>query len=163
VAGYVDTPEFGETIRDLENETLLLRAEVFQVNGNGPLDGVRAYDVNRALTETPLRTIEWIVMHDRPYTDIVTVDFQVGDAIAAHVWKGLAPYDPSGEEWQPLEYVDGRPPAGILSDGAHWFRHRSNGINFHRGRANAVSRALLCYDFLYQDVAASLLVYESPG
>jgi hypothetical protein len=152
VMNYVDTPEFGESLRDLENETLLLRAQLFQLTGNGSLEGVRPAEMLEAMTESPLRTIEWVVMNDRPYTDIVQVDFQVGDAQAALVWQGLAEYDPEGPELQPLRHVDGRPAAGILSDGALMYRHRSAGINYHRGRANAMSRALLCFDFLAQDI-----------
>jgi hypothetical protein len=152
VRDYVDTPEFGESLRDLENETLLLRAQLFQLTGNGSLEGVRPGEMFEAMTESPLRTIEWVVMNDRPYTDIVQVDFQVGDAQAALVWQGLAPWDPDGPEMQPLNHVDGRPAAGILSDGAVMYRHRSAGINYHRGRANAMSRALICFDFLSQNI-----------
>ncbi len=81
-----------ESLRDLENETLLLRSQRFQLTGNGSLEGVRPEEMHKAMTESPLRTIEWVVMNDRPYTDILQVDFQVGDAQA--VWCGRA--SPSG-------------------------------------------------------------------
>jgi len=152
VRGYVDTEAFGASIRDLENETLLVRSENFRMPGNGSLEGVQAQDVNTAMSETPLRTIEWVVRQGRPYTDILSVDVQVANEHAAQVWQGLEAYDPSGPEWQPLTFADGRPPAGILSDGAFWFRHRSAGINYHRGRANVVARSLLCFDYLAQDI-----------
>ena len=45
-----------------------------------------------------------------------------------------------------------RPHAGILVSSGLFFRHRSNGTNYHRGRANTISTALLCYDFLDRDV-----------
>jgi hypothetical protein len=157
VRGYVETEAFGASIRDLENETLLVRAELFRLSGNGSLEGVQAQDVNTGMTETPLRTIEWVVRQGRPYTDILSVDVQVSNEHASLVWEGLEAYDPSGPEWQPLKFADGRPPAGILSDGAFWFRHRSAGINYHRGRANAVARSLLCFDYLAQDI-----VLEEP-
>jgi hypothetical protein len=152
VRGYVETEAFGVSIRDLENETLLVRSENFRMPGNGSLEGVQAQNVNTAMTETPLRTIEWVVLQGRPYTDILSVDVQVANEHASQVWQGLAAYDPSGPEWQPLKFADGRPPAGILSDGAFWFRHRSAGINYHRGRANVVARSLLCFDYLAQDI-----------
>lgn len=152
VRSYVQSAEFGASIRDLENETLLVRAENFRMPGNGSLEGVQAQDVNVAMTETPLRTIEHIVMSGQPYTEIVRVNYQVGNANAANVWEGLAAHDPSGPDWQPLEFTDGRPAAGILSDGTFWFRHRSAAINYHRGRANEIARALLCSDFLSQDI-----------
>ena len=152
VREYVETEAFGASIRDLENETLLVRSENFRLPGNGSLEGVQAQTVNTAMTETPLRTIEWVVRQGRPYTDILSVDVQVANEHASKVWEGLAAYDPSGPEWQPLKFADGRPPAGILSDGAFWFRPRAAGINYHRGRANVVARTLLCFDYLAQDI-----------
>ena len=91
-------------------------------------------------------------MSGQPYTHILSADYKIGNADAANVWEGLAAYDATGPEWQPLKYTDGRPAAGILVDGSFWFRHRSAAINYHRGRANDITRALLCYDFLSQDI-----------
>ena len=99
VRGYVDTEAFGAAIRDLENETLLVRSELFRLSGNGSLEGVQAQDVNTGMTETPLRTIEWVVRQGRPYTDILSVDVQVSNEHASQVWEGLEAYDPSGREW----------------------------------------------------------------
>jgi hypothetical protein len=95
VRGYVDTEAFGASIRDLENETLLVRSENFRLPGNGSLEGVQAQDVNTAMSETPLRTIEWVVRQGRPYTDILSVDVQVANEHAAQVWQGLAASTPS--------------------------------------------------------------------
>ncbi len=66
------------------------------------------------------------------------------------VW-GL-PYDGDGDSWEQTEWTDGRDNAGILSDAWLYQRHSSTASNANRGRANAVSRALLCYDFLSRDI-----------
>ncbi|MEQ1502754.1 MAG: DUF1585 domain-containing protein, partial [Myxococcota bacterium] len=52
-----------------------------------------------------------------------------------------------------VRWSDGRPAAGILSDSGLWSRNRSPNRNFNRRRANYVSRALLCTDFLDSDIA----------
>src|SRR5262249_47919579 len=49
-------------------------------------------------------------------------------------------------------WTDGRPAAGILASPAFAMRYRSAAANANRGRANALSRSLLCHDFLEGDV-----------
>ena len=79
-------------LRTLAGETLLVRAENFRLPGNGSLEGVQAQDVNVAMTETPLRTIQHIVMSGEPYTNIVKTDYVVANEHAAKVWQGRATY-----------------------------------------------------------------------
>ena len=43
-------------------------------------------------------------------------------------------------------------PLGILATNALYDRWRSTGFNYNRGRANMISRALLCHDFLASDI-----------
>ncbi|MCA9620895.1 MAG: DUF1588 domain-containing protein, partial [Myxococcales bacterium] len=49
-------------------------------------------------------------------------------------------------------YVDGRPAAGVLATNAFFWRHRSTLENANRGRANAISRAFLCEDYLERPI-----------
>ena len=51
---------------------------------------------------------------------------------------------------------DARPHAGILSDSFLFTRHSTTYSNKSRGRANAVSRALLCYDFLEAEIPVDI-------
>lgn len=148
---YLDSPEFGETIRDLHNDQLLVRTDLFFFNSVGFLaeGGFTATEVNESVFSAPLRLIEHVVMNDRPYTEIVTADYTVANSISAGVW-GLS-YDESGPEWQETRWTDGRPQAGILSSSALFTRHQSAGFNYNRGRANLLANALLCYDFLERD------------
>lgn len=150
VDAYLNSEAFGETIKDLHNETLLLRAQNLIFN---PVDILTDYSVaftNQSLTDAPLRLIENVVMNDRPYTEILTTDEVQVNGPVSTVW-GL-PYDGDGFEWQTTGWNDSRPAAGILSSSMFFVRHRSAAQNFNRGRANAVSKALLCYDFLSQDI-----------
>ncbi len=153
VDGYLADPAFGETIRDLHNDALLVLSDYFIYPAGypsiGPVAGRDPYDLNRAITEAPLRLVEHVVMNDRPYGEIVTADYTVADVQVAAVW-GL---EGGGEgEWVETRWTDGRDNAGILSDGWLFQRHSSTPSNANRGRANAMSRALLCYDFAARDI-----------
>jgi len=153
VDGYLDDPAFGETIRDLHNEALLVLIDyvVFPAGFPplGPAAGSDVYGLNRAVSEAPLRLIEHVVMNDRPYDEIVTADYTVADDQVAAVW-GLGA---GGEgEWVETRWEDGRGNAGVLTDSWLFQRHGSTASNANRGRANAISRALLCYDFAERDI-----------
>lgn len=153
VDGYLDDPAFGETIRELHNDGLLVLVDYLLFPAGfppvGPVEGRDIYALNRAITEAPLRLVEHIVMNDRPYDEIVTADYTVADDQVAAVW-GL-PEGGSGE-WIETQWVDGRGNAGILSDSWLFQRHGSTPSNANRGRANAISKALLCYDFAERDI-----------
>ena len=151
---YLESPNFGETIRDLHNDTLLLLIDYLTFPAGfvpkGDIADADPYELNRAVTEAPLRLIEHVVMNDLPYTEIVTADYTLANGLTSVVW-GL-PYDGDGESWELSSWEDGRGNAGILSDAWLYQRHSSTVSNANRGRANAISRALLCYDFLSRDI-----------
>ena len=148
---YLETPAFGETIKELHNETLLVRIEqpTFTYPAIGPLAGATARQINGQFDET-LQLIEDIVMSDQPYTDIVTADYTMANGTVAAIW-GL-PHSGPAEQWERTKFPDGRAPLGILATNTLYHRWRSTGFNFNRGRANLISRALLCHDFLASDI-----------
>jgi hypothetical protein len=150
IDSYLASPEFGATIRDLHNEVLLLRIQQPDLTpgANGTMSRYSFDELGNSYFQEPLRLIENIVMTDQPYTRIVTADYTMADPIVATMY-GM-PHDATG--WQPVSWPDGRPAAGILVSDALHLRYRSAGFNYHRGRANAISRALLCHDFLTSDV-----------
>jgi hypothetical protein len=150
---YLQGPEFGAVIRDLHNDGLLARVDArvppAGFEATGPLAGRDAYQINRSIMDAPLRLAQHIVLEDRPYTELVTADYTVADATVAAVW-GL-PFDPSaadGEGWAVTTQADARGNAGWLTDSWVFVRHDSTAANQNRGRANALTRALLCEDFL---------------
>ncbi len=150
VDGYLETAGFAEMIRDLHNEALTARtgAAIYPAGfpAIGPLADMDVQRINVSVTDAPLRLIEHVVMNDRPYTEIVTADYTVADEVVAEVW-GL-PYEGSGPSWEQTRYQDGRAHAGVLSDSWLFTRHSTTSSNKNRGRANVISRALLCNDFI---------------
>ncbi len=149
---YLSSPAFAETIKELHNETLLLRVEQPQMTypAVGPLATATALQINRGLFDEPLRLIEDIVMSDQPYTKIVTANYTMANGVTAAIW-GL-PHAGAPDIWERTTFPDGRPAAGILATSAFHHRWRSTGFNYNRGRANEISRALLCHDFLASDI-----------
>lgn len=149
---YLSSPEFGKTIEELHNETLLLRNE--QPTLTFPLatvmPTVTAYDVNASVFDESLKLIADVVMTNQPYTKIVTADYTMTNGIVSTVW-GL-PHTGPADQWERTPWTDGRGAAGILSIESLYHRWRSTGFNYNRGRANMVSRTLLCHDFLTSDV-----------
>jgi len=154
---WLDDPAFGRTLRELHDEAWLLTSGYAPIPANGSLETVDPGPLKRSLFEAPLRTIEHVVMNDQPYTDILRVDYTMADPIVRAAWVGLDGNDVSWDEpeWRPQPWVDGRPAAGILSSSVVWMVHRSSGPNHDRGRANLISRALLCTDFLDQGLDLS--------
>ncbi len=154
VDGYLASPDFGRTVRDLHNEALLLRPDWAYYPAGfpraEPLAALDQSEINLSVQEAPLRLIEHVVMNDLPYSEIVTASYTLADPIVATVWD--LDFDPAGPAWQQTQWEDGRGNAGILTDSWLWVRWQSTPSNANRGRANALSRALLCYDFLSRDV-----------
>jgi hypothetical protein len=136
---------------DLHNETLLLRVE--QTNMTFPPVDKLAADsftqLNAVYTE-PLQLIQDVIMHDQPYTDIVTANYTLANQTVADLW-GL-PHLTGPDNWEKTQYTDGRPASGILASSIVYSRWRSTGFNYNRGRANMISRSLLCHDFLTSDI-----------
>lgn len=154
VDDYLDDPRFGTIIRDLHNDALLTLIDflVFPAGfvPKDPLADVDVYRLNRSITEAPLRLVEHVVVNDLPYSEIVTADYTLADRVVSEVW-GI-PYDGDGDTWELSQWQDERDHAGILSDPWLFQRFQSTVSNANRGRANAISRALLCYDFLSRDI-----------
>jgi len=152
IDGYLASADFGQTIKELHNETLLVRVEQPQMTypALAPLTAVTAREINDGLFEEPLELIREIVMTDQPYTNIVTASYTMANGVTAAIW-GL-PHTGGMDTWQRATFPDGRPAGGILATSAFHHRWRSTGFNFNRGRANEISRALLCHDFLASDI-----------
>jgi hypothetical protein len=149
---YLESPEFGATIRDLHNELLVLHLELttnFTPPPSPPLNTISFIDMNHSIYDEPLRLIEDIVMTDQPYTRIVTADYTMANRTVATVW-GLDHGD--GDGWERTRWTDDRGAAGILASPALSMRYRSVAFNYNRARANAISRSLLCHDFSESDI-----------
>ncbi len=150
VDDYLEDPLFGETIRDLAAELLLLRTDVLdQLPAIGPLRGRQLAAMHEATAESPLRLFEDVVVNDQPLTALVTADWIWTNEVHSEIYG--VPYD-TDAGWRRSHWTDGRPAAGILSDSEMWRRFESAGSNFHRLRANFIASALLCEAFDTRDI-----------
>ena len=100
-------------------------------DGADPLVLGTTQEMQDALSEEPLNLIAEVVRQDLPFSEIVTADWTVLDAVGAQVWYGHD-YDANLGGLQIAHLQDGA-PAGILSTSA-FLRHESNGANYNRAR-----------------------------
>ncbi|MEZ4451542.1 MAG: hypothetical protein R3B09_18875 [Nannocystaceae bacterium] len=156
---YLDEPTFGEVVRDLWNEVLLLRVEAPRYNlpAVGPLaEYAESPEALRTIAEEPLRLIEYVAVHDRPFSEVVTADYSLATEVGIAAWGATTLPAEAGarlpEGWQRVRWDSEQPMAGILSSGALWLRHPSNGANNHRGQAEVIAESFLCSGFLDRDV-----------
>ncbi|MFK7931095.1 MAG: hypothetical protein AB8H79_23110 [Myxococcota bacterium] len=153
VDDYLESVEFGATVRDIENEAHLVRTEFVAnrtLDGAPELGEVALADIR---TEEPLKLVEYVVMNDRPYTEILTMSGTVGTQYQPLIGAGIGDaFDPNGPEWQPLPHIDGRGVAGILTTDGWHARWASNPANAQRLRASHATDALICADYLTGDV-----------
>ncbi len=159
---WLEDPAFGETVKDMYAEALLIRADTEPILlSQGPLEDVTSDRIFDAMSESSLKLIERTVMEDRPFTEILTSPSVMANDVLALAYD--LDYDPSGPEWQVSSWRDDRPVAGILSDNGLWMRYPSNGSNYHRGRAAFVAKTFLCDDFNNRDVVVDGGIDLSDG
>ena len=111
-------------------------------------DSNQIFDLLTALGQEPLQMLAEITRSDLPYSEIVTGDWTMSNSALAQ-WSPVN-YDWSDSTggWQKVEYTDDRPAAGVLVNNGLWWRYNSTLTNAQRGRANVISKMLLCNDFL---------------
>ncbi len=189
---YMTDPAFGETVRDLHNDAMLVNTVfLFQLfyPAIGPLatltqtnpEYADARRINRELQEVPLRTAEYIVATDQDYRDIVSGNYIVGNPVFEAVYGDgsvqtttwyttyehtvetgatyVSSADPYGvgpdADFDVYQWPDERGSAGLMTTNAFLQRWQSAGANQNRGRANAATKAFLCFDYLAQPVDVS--------
>jgi hypothetical protein len=147
---WLRDPLFGETVREIHDHAWRMSTDIVQLPASGSLAGAPMARIKAGVLGGPARLAEHVVTHDLPYTETVLADWFVADGIAAAAWPDVEGYDADlpDDVWQVVQWGDGRPLAGLLSDSGLWLRYRSPNANYNRTRANALSRALLCHDFL---------------
>ena len=126
-------------------ETYYLLADQY---GFGGVEDIGLFTAS--VGQEALQVAKRIAEEDLPWTEIVTADWTMANEYIAT----MLPVDyPAGETgWQQVQYTDGRPTAGILTTSTMWIRYTSTPSNVNRGRANAVSRMLLCNDYLDREI-----------
>ena len=123
-----------------------------------PIEVLDRPHLSRAIGEEPLNLLAHLVSLDRPFSELVTAPYTVVDADLLEIWP-LSPVDEDTvvtalelterhPELLVATYTDGRPMSGVLSMNSMWWRHTSTIENANRGRAEALSQALLCEGWL---------------
>lgn len=151
---YLEDPLFEERLVRLLARRWWTRIDEFEATWyDYDLDEDQNYRFLRSVGEEPLRLMARVAVDDRPWTDIVTVDWSMADELLGQMWALDYPEDGAG--WQPVHYDDGRPAVGVLATNGLWWRYISNQPNLNRARAAAVSDLLLCEDILARPVSFS--------
>lgn len=146
---FLQDSRFPGRVRDMWSEIYLTRSESYLIYAyQYGLDDQATFQ--QSIGNEPLQILGTIAANDLPYTDLVTADWTMADETLGAIW----PLDyPAGETgWKQVHYTDGRPAAGVLSTNSMWWRYTSTSSNANRKRANAVSRILLCNDYLVRPI-----------
>jgi len=145
IEDYLVDPRFPERVMDVFAARYRTRTESYVVTASDfGLDDEAAF--LEAVGDEPLQILGYIAENDLPYTTLVTADWTMANEVLAQAWP--VDYPDGAEGWQQVSYTDGRPGVGILSTSAMMWRYTTTQSNENRGRANAVSRLLLCNDYL---------------
>jgi hypothetical protein len=150
---WLEDPKFELRVRDLFARVWRTRVDTFNVGFFGTGVGGDTPLFLSSVGDEPLVVISQIAAQDRPHTDIVTSPTTWANSSLAKRFPLDYPED--GQGWQEVTYTDGRPMAGVLSTNGLWWRYLSTPENYNRGRANALSRILLCSDFASRPVEFS--------
>ena len=150
---YLDESSFEERLVEVFSEQWLTRVDEFNVGVEDyQLPSNQEFDFAQSVGEEPLRILAHIATMDRAWTDVVTWDGTMANPLLESIW----PLKRSeGEGWQPAQWLDQRPAAGVLSSNGLWWRYYTTPFNFNRTRAAALSKLLLCEDYLERPVRLS--------
>lgn len=150
IEGFLDDARFESRVLDQFAAIYLTRRDVWDVSAGSYGLGDEATFANHVGQE-PLRLLARIVAEGRPYSDLVTADTTLATDLLAEIWP-LELVGEAKQGWSEARYTDGRPMAGILTTNGLWWRYMSDANNANRGRANALSKILLCSDYLTRPI-----------
>lgn len=160
LAGYRDaylaSPLLEERLVYLFQERWHTRIEDFQIDHEGYfLDDAYAHPFDRAVGEEPLRLLAHVATRDLPWSEATTAGYTMADPLLLDIWPLEALEDADGEGWVPAAYTDGRPAAGVLASTGMWLRYTTSDSNMNRERVAALTRLLICEDYLARPVSFS--------
>jgi hypothetical protein len=156
VGAFVDDPRFGERVKSIFAAAFRTRQDFYEF-GAYDFDLPEEDDpaLQRAMAEELPQIVAHVAVTGAPFTEILTADYTIVDPILMQIW----PLEAVAEQPDDLpegvvmaRYTDARPSAGVLSTNAFYWRHTSTVENANRGRTNAISRALLCEDYLERPI-----------
>ena len=143
---YLEDQRLEEQVREMFTDVFLTRTDAYLIDVfSFPLTNREQARLQRESGEEPVRIVSRIVAEDRPIDEIVTGDWTMSNDLLAMVFPVERE---SGIGWKEARYIDGRPAAGVLATNGMWWRYDSTFSNANRKRANAISKILLCDDYL---------------
>lgn len=160
---YLKDPRWSAQVRNLYAVIYRTRYEDLYIKADeyGLVDWDEKIEFETGLPDEPLRILSTVAEEDLPWTEIVTGDWTVLNDTLASIWPSDYPEGATG--WHVVHYTDGRPAVGVLATNALWIRYYSTESNANRGRANQISRMLLCSDYLERPVDFDLSASASTG
>ena len=149
IDAFVDDPAFGTRVRDIFAGGWRTRVDAYLMPGGEYVE--HEATVHAAVGDEPLNIIAWVALNDLPFTEILRGNDTFVDPLLLSTFP-VTEVDAEGTLLPAgtvrARYIDGRPAAGVLSMNAVYWRHSSTFENANRGRANAISQALLCQSYL---------------
>ena len=153
VADWLADPLLEARMVSLYSEHFQTRREEFETRYfDYGLGADSEFIFERSVADEPLRLIARVIAEDLPFDEIVTADWTMASPLLGDIWPLLRE---DGEGWQPAQYTDGRPAAGILSTNGLWWRYQSSPTNKNRRRAAMIMDRLLCEDVLNRPISFS--------
>ncbi len=150
-------PGFGARIGTIYADALQLRRDRLLNTPNADSYGLadRRGELEQAVVEEAVHLVSWIVMADRPFSEVVTSNLVVAEPILREPY--LLQWEPEQPEGLPAgtklgRYKYARPAGGVLASNSFALRYNTTLANAQRGRANAITRAFLCVDFLARPI-----------
>ena len=150
IDGFLDDERFPDRIVALYQEIYLTNTESIDLRPSGiPFDNPKYF--NWQVGQEPLQIVAQVVREDLPYTDIVTADWSMANENLASFFP--VTWNEGDTGWHKVTYTDGRPAAGVIATNGLWWRYTTTTANANRRRANALTRILVCEDFLDRPIA----------
>ncbi|MFT5681713.1 MAG: hypothetical protein ACI8RZ_002619 [Myxococcota bacterium] len=146
---FIDDERFPDRIIALYQEIYLSNTENIDLRPNTlPFADTRLF--YWAVGQEPLQLLAQIVREDLPYTEIVTADWTMANEELSE-WFPVT-WTEGDTGWHKVQYTDGRPAAGVIATNGLWWRYVTTEANANRRRANALTRILVCEDFLERPI-----------
>ncbi len=151
---YLDSPELEPRMAELLGEHWWTRVDVFDVvYQDYGLTPQQEFLFEESVGSEPLRLLANVIAEDRPWTDVVTQETTRANDFLEQTWPlEFIDGQPEPGAWAAARYTDGRPAAGVLATNGLWWRYITTESNMNRGRAAAISRLLLCEDYLARPI-----------
>ena len=147
---FVQDDRFPDRLISLYHEVYLTQTEGIDLRPNNlEADDTRFFYWE--VGQEPLQIIAEVAREDLPYTTIVTADWTMANEDLA-AWFPVE-WTEGDTGWKKTRYTDGRPAGGVIATNGLWWRYTTTEANANRRRANALTRILVCADYLQRPIA----------